>query len=137
MPNANGPNLGRSEILYGKVISLVNFFESRLYLLTHSHTMMPFDALKIYSCRKHCEKRRACNKQFVLFSQCFLPDITHIFHFQCTLKCHLQFLSNLDQSKNFLSGNGLKSESNQPQLQAIVFVWFGVYGWNSKSLCVF
>ena len=28
--------------------------------LTHSHTMTPFDALTIYSCRKHCEKRRNC-----------------------------------------------------------------------------
>ena len=29
-------------------------------VLTHSHSMTPFDALKIYSCRKHCEKRRNC-----------------------------------------------------------------------------
>ena len=29
-------------------------------LLTHYHTMLHFDALKIYSCRKHCEKRRNC-----------------------------------------------------------------------------
>ena len=28
--------------------------------LTYSHTMTPFDALKIYSCRKHCKKRRNC-----------------------------------------------------------------------------
>ena len=26
--------------------------------LTHYHTMLYFDALKIYSCGKHCEKRR-------------------------------------------------------------------------------
>ena len=52
------------------------------------------DALKIYSCRKHCEKGEiACYKQFLLFSQCFLPYMTLIFHFQCTLKCRLQFLS--------------------------------------------
>ena len=28
--------------------------------LTHYHTMLHFDTLKIYSCRKHCEKRRNC-----------------------------------------------------------------------------
>ena len=28
--------------------------------LTHYHTMPHFDALKIYSCGKHCEKRRNC-----------------------------------------------------------------------------
>ena len=35
----------------------------------------------------------ACNKQFLLFSQCFLPYIPLIFHFKCTLKCRLQFVS--------------------------------------------
>ena len=29
-------------------------------LLTNYHTMLHFDALKIYSCGKHCEKRRNC-----------------------------------------------------------------------------
>ena len=28
--------------------------------LTHYHIMPHFDAIKIYSCRKHCEKRRNC-----------------------------------------------------------------------------
>ena len=35
----------------------------------------------------------ACNKQFILFSQCFLPYMVLIFHFKCTLKCRLQFVS--------------------------------------------
>ena len=35
----------------------------------------------------------ACNKQFLLFSQCFLPNMELIFHFKCTLKCCLQFVS--------------------------------------------
>ena len=35
----------------------------------------------------------ACNKQFLLFSQCFLPYMALIFHFKCTLKCCLQFVS--------------------------------------------
>ena len=33
-----------------------------------------------------------CNKQFLLFSLCFLPYMALIFHFKCTLKCRLQFV---------------------------------------------
>ena len=29
----------------------------------------------------------ACNKQFLLFSQCLLAYLVLIFHFNCTLKC--------------------------------------------------
>ena len=50
-----------------------------------------------------------CSKQFLLFSQCFLPFIVLIFHFQCTLKCCLQFFFfNLNQSEILSFGNGLK-----------------------------
>ena len=35
----------------------------------------------------------ACNKQFLLFSQCFLLYMALNFHFECTLKCRLQFVS--------------------------------------------
>ena len=35
----------------------------------------------------------ACKKQLLLFSQCFLPNMALIFHFKCTLKCRLQFVS--------------------------------------------
>ena len=35
----------------------------------------------------------ACNKQFLLLSQCFLSHMVLIFHFKCILKCHLQFVS--------------------------------------------
>ena len=34
----------------------------------------------------------ACNKQFLLFSQCFPLYMILIFHFKCTLKCRLQFV---------------------------------------------
>ena len=34
----------------------------------------------------------ACNKQFLLCSQCFLPYMALIFHLKFTLKC-LQFVS--------------------------------------------
>ena len=41
-------------------------------VLTHYHTMPHFDALKIYSSGKKLRKGEiACNKQFLLFSQCF------------------------------------------------------------------
>ena len=35
----------------------------------------------------------ACNKQFLLFSQCFLTYMVLIFQFKCTLKYRLQFAS--------------------------------------------
>ena len=35
----------------------------------------------------------ACNKQFLLFSLCFLLYMALIFHFKCTLKCPVQFVS--------------------------------------------
>ena len=38
--------------------------------LIHYHTMPNFDALKIYSCGKHCEKRRNC------LSQAISPSLT-------------------------------------------------------------
>ena len=34
----------------------------------------------------------ACNKQFLLFAECFLPYMALIFHFKCSLKCCLQFV---------------------------------------------
>ena len=34
-------------------------------VLTHYHTMPHFDALLIYSCGKHCEKRRNCLLQAI------------------------------------------------------------------------
>ena len=32
----------------------------------------------------------ACNEQFLLFSQSFLPYMALIFHFKCTLECRLK-----------------------------------------------
>ena len=52
------------------------------------------DTLKIYGFGNIVRKGEiACNKQFLLFSQCFLPYMALIFHFKCTLKCRLQFSS--------------------------------------------
>ena len=48
LSSANAFNLDRSKILlFGKE-------------LTHYHTIPHFDTPKIYSCGKHCEKRRNC-----------------------------------------------------------------------------
>ena len=49
----------------------------------------------------------AFNKQSFLFSQCFQPYMAHIFHFKCTLKCRLQFVSIWTSLKFYQSGNGL------------------------------
>ena len=44
-----------TQIVYGCC-----FADAFINSLTHYHTMLHFDALKIYSCRKHFEKRRNC-----------------------------------------------------------------------------
>ena len=61
--------------------------------LTHYHTLLHFDALKICSCGNIVRKGEiACNKQFLLLSQCFLPYMVLMFRFKCTFKCRLQFV---------------------------------------------
>ena len=50
----------------------------------------------------------AGNRQFLLFSQCFLLHMVFIFRFKCTLKCELFAICfNSDQPKILSSGNGL------------------------------
>ena len=90
--------------------------------LTHYHTTLHFDALNIYSCGKHCEKRRYCLFQAISpFLTMFSTQYGTYFNFKCTLKCRLQSLQttfksafrikncyfNLDPSKILSSGNGL------------------------------
>ena len=41
----------------------------------------------------------ACNKQFLLFSQCFLSYMVLTLHFKCTLKC-LRFVDNKRKGGN-------------------------------------
>ena len=77
-----------------KVHKIKKLTEGFLDLLTHYHTMPHFDTLKICSWENIVRKGEiACNKQFLLFSQCFLPYMALTFHFKCTLKCRLQFAS--------------------------------------------
>ena len=47
----------------------------------------------------------ACNKQFLLFSQCFPPYMALVCHFKLTLKYHLQFVSVWTSPKILSSGN--------------------------------
>ena len=62
--------------------------------LTHYNTILHFDALGYMAGEKIVRMGGiACDKQFLLFSQCFLPYMVLIFHSKCTLKCYLQFVS--------------------------------------------
>ena len=63
--------------------------------LTHYHIMPHFDALNIYIAVVNILRNGeiACNKQFLLFSQWFLPFMARIFNFRCISKCRLQFVS--------------------------------------------
>ena len=54
-------------------------------------TPLPHDAATVENIVRKGET--ACNKQFLLFLQCFLPYMALIFHFEYTLKCCLQFVS--------------------------------------------
>ena len=64
-----------------------------------------FDALKIYIAVENIVRKGeiACIKQFLLFSQCFLPCMALIVYF----KMLSAICFNLDQSKILSSGNGL------------------------------
>ena len=61
-----GENAGHQHFLLFLQCFQISLFQSRYMSgfcgkgLTHAHTMRPFDALKINSCRKLCEKRRNC-----------------------------------------------------------------------------
>ena len=56
--------------------------------LSHSTAFWPRNAIQL---RKTFWKKGeiAYNKQFLRFSQCFLPCMVLIFYFKCTLKCRL------------------------------------------------
>ena len=70
--------------------------------------MTLFDALKIFSCGKHCEKRRNCLKQAIspfltMFSTLYGTYFSFLIHF----KMSSEICFSLNQSKILLSGNGL------------------------------
>ena len=51
----------------------------------------------------------ACNEQFLLYPQCFLPVKENCLLFSSNLKLSSADCYNFDLSKILLSGNGLKS----------------------------
>ena len=76
----------------------------------------------------------ACNKQFLLFSQCFLPYVTYIFLFQM----HFKMSSAI--SFNFSSGNGLMfyffhSASTESLNELFVFERVGIKIGNGRNCC--
>ena len=95
LSSANALNLVTSEIL---------LFGTGL---THYHTMPHFDALKIYSCGKMCEKWRICLEQaispfFTMFSNLHGTYLSFYMYFnRSSAICF-----NLDQSKILSSANG-------------------------------
>ena len=101
--------------------------------LTHYHTMMHFDTLKIYSCRNIVRKGEiACNKQFLLLLTIFSTLYGTYFSFQMHFKVSSAICFNLDQSKILLSCNGL----NQPTfkdhlLSEITFITS--HGWSLNT----
>ena len=78
--------------------------------LTPYYTIPHFDALKIYSCGKHCEKRRYCLLQAI---SSFLTMFSTLYGNHFPFKMHFNFnmssanCFSLDQSKILLSGNRL------------------------------
>ena len=77
--------------------------------LTHYHTIPRFDTVKMYSCGKHCEKRRNCLLQAIspfltMFSTLYGTD----FPFQTNFKMSSAICFNLDQSKMLSSGKRFK-----------------------------
>ena len=70
--------------------------------------MPQFDALKIYGCGKHCEKRRNCLEQA---TSPFLTMFSTLYGTHFLFSMHFKMLSaicfNLDQSKVLSSGNEL------------------------------
>ena len=67
--------------------------------------MPHFDALKIQSCRKHCEKRRNCLLQAISpFLTMFSTLFSTYFYFQMHFKMSSASCSSLDQSKILSSG---------------------------------
>ena len=77
-------------------------------VLTHCHSMLHFNTLKINSYGKHCEKRRNCLKQAISpVLTIFSIHYGTYFPFQMHFKMLSAIRFNLDQSKILLFGKGL------------------------------
>ena len=92
--------------------------------------MSHFDMLKIYSCGKHCEKWRN------LLVTSNISFMALIFHFKCTLKCHLQFVSTWTSLKfsHLVMGNKLRDKGFGSIF--FLFLFFNVfYAHNLSYIC--
>ena len=107
--------------MYQKVFSLWVIIGKHL---THCHTMPHFDAKKIYSCGKHCEKPRNCLLQAISF---FLTMFSTLYGIYSSFKMHFRMSSaicfNLNQSKILSSGNGLKWLTLYPMTHFEIEKW--------------
>ena len=68
-----------------KILCRANNFTTQYRILTHERYIAVENIVT--------KGEIASNKQFLLFSQCFLPYMVLIFHSNCTTKCRLQFVS--------------------------------------------
>ena len=64
----------------------------------------------------------ACNKQFLLFSQCFLPYMALIFHFKNILKCRLRICFTI-QGPMWLNGKVFDLSSRGPEFEPHWILW--------------
>ena len=79
--------------------------------------MPHFDALKICCYTENIVRKGeiACNKQFLLFSQCFLPYRALIFHLKCTLTHYQMTNFTFSKLKEF-ADNDFKFDENGRKL---------------------
>ena len=82
------------------------------WVLTHSHTITPFDGSGKKAFWKHSGKRRNClYKQFLLFPQCFFYSIKDRNHHFDTFNLSSAIAFNLVWSKILLCGNWLERKN--------------------------
>ena len=80
--------------------------------LTHYHIMPHFDARKIYSRGKHCEKRRNCLLQAISAFLTMFPTLyCTYFPFKMQFKMSSAICLNLDQSKTLSSAEELSNKA--------------------------
>ena len=89
MNRCTGDRAIRNNIENGVKHNLINH-TVRLTILTHSHTMTPFDAHWKQAFENTVRKGEiARDKQFLLFPQCFLPVWITLCHFCQIVVCKL------------------------------------------------
>ena len=91
--------------------------------LTHYHTMLHFDALKIYCCGKHSEKKRNCLEQAISpFLTMFSTLHGTYFSFEMHFKMSSATCFNLDQSEILSCGNRLTRKEKKHVITGDLFI---------------